>query len=519
MTIGILLSHSANATPSGVAPPSGEMFSYAWLKGYAQALAEKTYVSQQRKLPESLQKMSWDEYQQLHYNKDKALWRNEDSEFRIEMFHLGLNYDTPVHIYRLQDGKTTPVKYSASMFDYGQSGVNGDTLPKDLGFAGFRMQFYTDWKRDVMAFLGASYFRGVGKEMQYGLSARGLAVNTALPQPEEFPVFTNFWLEQPKPGSEITTIYALLDSLSITGAYRFDIQPGERLEVKVDAAVYPRKSIERLGIAPLTSMFMIGENDRRTDWDWRPEIHDSDGLAIHRGNGEWIWRPLNNPRNLRFNSYSDTSPQGFGLMQRDRNFDHYQDDGVFYNRRPSLWIEPINNWGKGAVQLVEIPTLDETFDNIVAFWNPEQPVVPGQELLYSYNMYWGGPPVEPENAKVVNTFTGLGGVIGRKRQYYSKRFVIDFAGGNLSMLTKAAGVRPVITASAGKVEITSARPQDAIVGYRAIFDLVPPDNSTDPINLRVYLEADGQPLSETWLYQWTPPPQDERKLHNPAHLK
>lgn len=509
-----------SGSAAGVELPKGEAFSYAWLKGQARQAATAPYYSHKGQLPESLQGLSWDDYQQLRYEKDEALWReDEDSLFRGELFHLGLYFDTPVQIHRLKDGRSTPLEYSSSLFDYGDSGVRGRSLPDDLGFAGFRLQFHNDWARDVVAFLGASYFRAVGKEMQYGLSARGLAVDTALPRPEEFPMFTDFWLEEPRPGSDTMTVYALLDSPSVAGAYRFDIRPGPRLTMKVDAAIYPRRPIERLGVAPMTSMYMSGENDRRIGWDWRPEIHDSDGLSMHTGSGEWIWRPLTNPAMLRFNAYADENPRGFGLLQRDRKFDHYQDDGVFYDRRPSLWIEPQGNWGKGSIQLVEIPTLDETFDNIVAFWNPAEPVEPGQELLFSYTLYWGGePPEEPEAAQVVDTFTGIGGVVGQKREYYSKRFVVDFKGGMLGMLGQDARVKPVISASAGKVEIASARPQNAIGGYRAMFDVVPPDGSTDPINLRVYLDVDGQPLTETWVYQWTPPPEAERDLRNPGHL-
>ncbi|QSX35475.1 glucan biosynthesis protein D [Shewanella avicenniae] len=521
-TAGMLLaSQIAQAAGIQVAPPEGEKFSYAWLKGFASNMAQTPYQDHKGELPDSLKNLDWDEYQQIHFRKDKALWKDEDGDFRAELFHLGLYFDTPIQMYELHDGEVTPINYNPKMFDYGKSKLKNKKLPQDLGFAGFRMQFHTDWERDVIAFLGASYFRAVGKEMQYGLSARGLAIDTAMPKPEEFPVFTDFWMEAPKKGANTTTIYALMDSPSVTGAYRFDITPGERLKMHVDAAIYPRQKIERLGVAPLTSMYMVGENDRRTSYDWRSEIHDSDGLAMHTGNGEWIWRPLGNPENLRFNAYSDENPQGFGLMQRDRNFDHYQDDGVFYEKRPHLWIEPTSNWGKGSVQLVEIPTLDETFDNIVAFWNPAQAIEPGQELLFSYNMYWGGTvPFDSERAEVVNTFTGLGGVIGKKRPYYSKRFVVDFKGGLLDSLGKDVEVKPVITTSAGRVEITSARPLASINGYRAMFDLVPADDSsTDPINLRLYLEANGQPLTETWIYQWNPPKAEDRELHNAGHLK
>jgi periplasmic glucans biosynthesis protein len=276
--------------------------------------------------------------------------------------------------------------------------------------------------------------------------------------------------------------------------------------------VYPRKAIERLGIAPLTSMYQMGENDRRMANDWRPEIHDSDGLSMLTGNGEWIWRPLANPTSLRVNSYVDRNPRGFGLLQRDRNFEHYQDDGVFYERRPSLWIEPKGQWGAGAVQLVEIPTVDETFDNIVAYWNPSAKPQAGDELLYSYRMVWCTDfPLVVPLAQTIATRTGIGGVVGQRRRHFSWRFAIDFAGGELGTLPNNGTVEPVITASRGVVEITSARPLNSVQGYRAMFDIRPMDDSTEAIDLRVFLRANGQPLTETWNYQWNPPSAAERK--------
>jgi glucans biosynthesis protein len=283
----------------------------------------------------------------------------------------------------------------------------------------------------------------------------------------------------------------------------------------VDASIYPRSQIGRLGIAPLTSMFQCGENDRRLANDWRPEIHDSDGLSMLTGNGEWIWRPLVNPAGVRVSSYLDENPRGFGLLQRDRNFENYQDDGVFYDRRPSLWVEPRGAWGKGAVQLVELPAPDETFDNIVAYWNPAQPVQPGSELLYGYRMTWGTQmPSAPALAHVVATRTGIGGVIGQPRRYYAGRFAIDFAGGELATLmplTPQTNVEPVISVSRGQVEIASARPLQSVNGFRAMFDLRPPDEGTDPIDVRLFLRRNGQPLTETWIYQWTPPNAQARR--------
>ncbi|MES1163164.1 MAG: glucan biosynthesis protein, partial [Rhizobacter sp.] len=260
-------------------------------------------------------------------------------------------------------------------------------------------------------------------------------------------------------------------------------------------------------------MYQAGENDRRKGNDWRPEIHDSDGLSMHTGGGEWIWRPLRNPRRLSFNAFGDRSPRGFGLLQRDRNFENYQDDGVFYDRRPSLWVEPKGDWGAGSVDLVEIPTDNETNDNIVAFWNPTDKPKPGQETLLGYRLYWcREAPVQSPRAHCVATRTGLGGIVGKDRMYYSWRFAVDFAGGNLPQMDPATKVEPVITVTRGRVEITSARPLSSVQGWRAMFDLVP-DDSLEPITIRLYLRGpNGQPLTETWLYEYEPPPLNERPL-------
>ena len=514
---GLPFSLATLATTAQAAPlrklGQPEAFDYATLKGRARKLSETPWKSRASELPKDVSALDWDQYQMLRFRNDHLLWDDPASRFRAAFFHLGLYFKSPVHIHELVDGKAQEIAYDAAMFDYGKSGVDGRKLPKDLGFAGFRFTFHTDPSRDVAAFLGASYFRAVGGDWQYGLSARGLAVDSGMDRAEEFPEFVAFWLERPADGANTVTVYALLDSPSITGAYRFVITPAQTLTMEVDSALYPRKPIERLGIAPLTSMFQMGENDRRMANDWRPEIHDSDGLAMWTGAGEWIWRPLANPRNRRFNVYLDNSPRGFGLLQRDRNFENYQDDGVFYERRPSLWIEPRGDWGTGSVQLLELPTVDETFDNIVAFWNPETPAQPGQELLYSYRMHWGAKlPAAPTLAQVVATRNGIGGVIGRKRSYYSTRFAIDFAHGDLALLARDAAVTPVIEVSRGKIEIPSARPLDSVRGYRAMFDVVPPDDSEEPINIRLHLRANGQVFSETWMYAWTPPPAAERKL-------
>ena len=486
-------------------------FDYAALKGEARALASKPYAAPAKTVPPPVAHMKWDAFQSIRFREDRALWAGDGLKFRVQFFHLGMQFRKPVRMHEVAGGVAREIAYDPALFDLSKTGLDPATLPRDLGFAGFRVNFAPDFERDVAAFLGASYFRAVGATLQYGLSARGLAVDCGLPRPEEFPDFVAYWFERPAADAATLVVYALLDSPSVAGAYRFEITPGEPLAMRIDAALYPRRAIERLGIAPLTSMFLTAPNDRRIHDDWRPAIHDSDGLAIETGGGEWIWRPLVNPPAVHVSTFADLKPRGFGLMQRERNFEQYQDDGVFYEKRPSVWVEPRGSWGKGAVTLVEIPTRDETMDNVVAFWTPADKPQKGQEYLYGYRMYWTrSNPAGPRLATVQATRTGVGGIVGQKRTHFSWRFVVDFAGGDLPLLGDTARVVPMISASRGKVEIASARPLHSIDGYRAMFDLAPTDNSTEPINLRLYLALDGQAMSETWLYQYTPPPPKQR---------
>ncbi len=491
---------------------AAEPFDYARLKGMARTLAASPYEAPPEHLPPAVARLDWDHWEAIRYRSSHDIWAGEGLRYQIGFMHLGFRVLKPVRMYTVENGRAQEVAYDPAMWDYSSAGLKASELPANLGFGGFRVFYHTDPIRDVTVFQGASYFRAVDGDLQYGMSQRGLAIDTGMSRPEEFPDFVAFYLERPQKGSNLLTVYALLDSPSVAGAYRFIIDVGDTLTMDVDAALYPRTEIERIGIAPGTSMFYKGENQQNVSEDWRPQIHDSDGLQIWTGGGEWIWRPLINPQVVRVNSFLDDGPRGFGLMQRDRRFEDYQDDGVFYDRRPSVWVEPRGNWGKGAVMLVEIPTRDETMDNIVAFWNPEKKPQRGEELLYAYRLHWcRWNPIGPKHLATVGaTRTGIGGIIGQPRKYFSWRFAVDFFGGDLPLLTDTDKVTPVITASRGRVEITSARPLKPLDGWRAMFDLVP-DASTEPIDLRLYLSYQGQPLTETWIYQYAPPPVGERR--------
>jgi glucans biosynthesis protein len=512
---GAAAAPTAAASPTATGTGPAKAFDYAWLKGQARFLAGNPFQASKDILPPTMGALSYDQYQSLRFRTDRSLWGDAGLPFRLAFFHVGRGFAQAVHLFEVIEGQAREILYDPSMFEFDKAGIDPAVMRDRAGFAGFRVQFVTDWKDDIAAFLGAAYFRAVGGDTrQYGLSARALAVDTAFPRPEEFPRFTSFWFERPAKGQASITLYALMDSLSVAGALRFQIAPGGTQVMDIDSAIYPRKPIERLGIAPLTSMFFYAKNDRRGVNDWRPEIHDSDGLSIWTGGGEWIWRPLTNPAQNHLNSFFDENPRGFGLLQRDRNWDHYQDDGVYYDRRPSLWVEPKSGhgWGKGAVQLFEIPTVDETFDNIVAFWNPAEKTKAGQEMLFSYRLYWGTHmPYASPLAQTIATRTGIGGTVGQKRQYYSWHFAVDFAGGELGALQKDANVEAVISTSKGTTEHITAHYIEEIKGYRALFDIRPPEDSNDIIDVRLYLRIDNRPLTETWIYQWMPPSVKERK--------
>jgi glucans biosynthesis protein len=482
----------------------GTPFSAEWLRVEAKKLSTKPYVPPNNILPAWVRDLDWDQYQSIRYCREHNLWGKPGLTVQVQFFHLGLYFQHPVSMQEVVNGKAYPIRFSTDLFKYGPR-IEVPSITGDLGFAGFRVYSDSDLARDIVAFLGASYFRAVGKTKQYGLSARGLAVDTGLGREEEFPLFTSFWLERPNPGARSLIVHALLDSPSVTGAYTFTITPGDETTMEVENHLFPRRPIERIGIAPLTSMFQHGENDRRVSDDFRPEIHDSDGLQMWTGAGEWIWRPLMNPPLIRTNCFLDEGPRGFGLLQRDCDFNNYQDDGACYHKRPSLWVETLGNWGRGAVHLVELSTADETFDNIVAYWNPEEPVQQGKELSYRYRLHWGlQPPFRPVG-EVIATRIGAGGIPGEKdRLTKSRKFVIDFKGGRMDRLSEKDGVEPVITASRGLILRPAARPIKDLNAWRCNFDLVA--DGTEPIDLRCYLRDKEGALTETWLYQWSPTP-------------
>jgi glucans biosynthesis protein len=496
--------------PTGPAAGTGPATSFDRKKLIAMAedLGKKPYKAPAGKLPPSLKSIDYDTYRTLRYRPDKSLWAGQKLGFTAQFFHLGFLFKDKVTLYEVADGQAREIGYSPDLFNFGGPAPKGldDPALGGLGFAGFRLHTpmnRPDYYDEVGAFLGASYFRLLGRGQRYGKSARGLAIDTAAPSGEEFPRFTAFWLERPKPGAKSITIHALLDSPATAGAYSFTIWPGTDTIADVDAVIFPRHPIGVLGMAPLTSMFFFGENDRARVDDFRPEVHDSDGLQLWTGAGEWIWRPLTNPQRLRVATFGDRSPKGFGLIQRDRAFASYEDLETRYDLRPSVWVEPRGDWGPGTVRLVEIPTNDETNDNIVAFWCPEKQVTGGSKLAFSYRLHWcAQAPFRPDAAQVVATRAGESGVPGQQNKAKGRKFAIEFEGGSLGSLSPNDPIEAMVTVQRGKAQPPIVEQMPRPGAWRTIFDVAA--DGPDPVELRCYLKFGDTALTETWSYLWTP---------------
>ncbi len=487
----------AKDAASKSAAASREAFTPETVRERARALAARAWRAPASSLPAGYAQLSYDDYRDIRYRAERALWRTEGRPFQAQFFHPGFLFTSTVAVHAVEGGRAEVVRFSPELFSYGER-VKAASLAGADGFAGFRLTHplnRADHFDEVVSFLGASYFRALGRGNVYGLSARGLAIDTALPSGEEFPAFREFWLETPAPGADRIVVHALLDSPSVTGAYRFVVVPGERTVMEVEATLFARKAVKQLGLAPLTSMYLFGENDRGTFDDFRPEVHDSDGLFVWTKGGEQLWRPLKNPEHLQVSRFQVEGLRAFGLLQRDQAFSSYEDLEARSERRPSVWVEPVGDWGRGAVQLVELPTAQEVHDNIVAAWVPETPLTPGAELRLAYRLHWGFQP--PPGFGGISAVTATRVAAGS--QAGARRFVLDF-----SRTGEGDGpVEAVITASKGQVLHPTTQRNDATGGWRTTFELVPGAPST-PVELRCFLKRGPETLTETWSYLWTP---------------
>lgn len=477
-----------------LAAAAGEGSDFSWdkLKSFALARARTRFGGLPPANPAAAL-IDYDTVGRISYRTDKTLWPS--SGHGVRFFPLSKFAASPVMVAIVENGRARPFGFTPDLFAITPGPGAPHVLP---GLSGFRLMT-PGGKSDWLAFQGASYFRASGALDQYGLSARGLAIDSGAGHPEEFPVFTRFWLE---PSGDALTVYALLESRSVTGAWRFvNRRASSGVTQDVSCAFALRADVERLGVAPLTSMFWYGEGNRTAGSDWRPEVHDSDGLQMLAGTGERIWRPLGNPPRALTSSFADDGPKGFGLIQRDRDFDHYQDDGVFYEKRPSLWVEPQGDWGKGAVTLYEIPTRTETDDNVVAFWTPAAPAKAGSSYAFDYRLRWiAAEPLPGGVARATDCWTGSAGRPGQPPIANATKLVADFVGPTLAGLTRASGVEAVVNVTHGRVLNAAAYPvANAANHWRLMVDVAV--DGGGPAELRAFLRRGAGALTETLLYQ------------------
>ena len=488
-------------------PGDGQPFSFDALVAHARTLAGQPYTPPPDHYEKLLDDLGYESFMGIDTRKEAALWSNSDTPVRVEFFHLDQNAREPVDIHVVEDGRSRHIAYDADLFSYEDPEL-AERLPDDLGFAGFRLVDRSGDELEWLAFKGASYFRSPGGLNQYGLSARGISVDTGYGEQEAFPRFSAYWLIKPAPGDREITICALLEGEALTGAYRLRVRRPGNVIMDIESRLFQRNAVQRLGIAPLTSMFWFSETNARRGVDWRPEIHDSDGLAMTTGKGERLWRALSNPPRVQYSAFQDQDPKGFGLLQRDRAFDHYQDPEVGFEKRPSLWVEPRGGWGAGHVGLLELPTDEEVYDNINVFWVPQDKAVAGQEWRFDYRLHWcGEEPYPPELARVVSTRTGRAGGPGtyEDQSVLARKFVIDFAGDALSDLTADDEPEPDVTTTHGRIGNPYVQHVEDTGRWRVIFDWkgeLPPDDT--PVELRATLGHDGRILTETWLYAYYP---------------
>lgn len=497
-----VIAQSADAT---------EPFSFEWLKDRMKKRANMPDTLP-APLDNFLENLTYDDYRNIYFRPKKSRWANQELPFHLQAFHPGWLFQDPVQVFEVVDGAAQPLIFNTDDFEY-RNDV-GDRVPEHAelsGVAGLKVNapLNTHSKYDeLVTFLGASYFRALGAGNSYGLSSRGLSIDTWLDGPEEFPRFSAFWVVRPDANESSLEIFAAMDSASVTGAYRFVISPGADTVMEVHAELYFRAPVKQLGLAPLTSMFYFAEHSERRFDDFRPQVHDSDALHIIRGSGDVLFRPLNNPPRVSNSYFSSEDVVQFGLMQRDRDYETYQDAGAQYHNRPSVMIEQMGNWGPGNIRLVEIPADLEIDDNIVMFWVPDDAPQAGDTRSYSYKMHWGAlqPDGTDELAYIHTTRSGVGGPSGVPLENPNlRKFVIDFEGGALGDMEPDVAVAPFVTASAGEISgMVLHKIEDAPNRWRLFFDVDGQD--ADLIELMAHVASDERKLSEVWLFQWVRDP-------------
>lgn len=475
-----------------------EDFSFRKVSERAELMAREGYLSAVPALPKKLRQLDEEQYKSIRWRDERTLWRREGLPFQVRFIHPGYTFDRKVDIEDLNEQR--PLRYSPAFFDFGKSGIVAEELPDWVGYAGFRLMHpfnKPDVLDEMVSFVGGSDFRAVARDLVYGTLARAIVIDPA-ENSGETPVFTRFWLKRPDTFSSTFTVYALLESGSVTGAYQFEIEGGAETRIHVRATLYFRRIVQQVGYAPLISMFWFGENTSNTFGDFRPEVHKADGLLMQRSNDEWVWHPLAWSATQQVNVFSDPAFKGFGLFQRDRDFNHYQDLNALFHKMPSVWVEPIKGFENGTVCLVQQPTKDETLNNVAAFWSPKVSPTPLKPVEIEYVLRW-----MTDSSSLPPLGRCLSTRVDFQQEENRREFFLDFGGGPLDRLK--AGEQPTADVSSptgATVSDVKIERNDFNRTWRISF-VVNTDEKTKPTEILARLTANGVPLTETWSYTWT----------------
>jgi glucans biosynthesis protein len=483
---------SARASAQSLEPPSP--FAPDNVLDLARELAKSPFKAAKSTLPDVFSDLNFEQYSSIRRTAASSMWSDEKFGFALEPLHRGFIFTTPVQLNIVENGQQRRLIYDRADYDFGKLRPPAD-LP-DLGFSGVRVLKTTagqGWQ-DLAIFQGATFFRSLARGQTYGVEARGLSIRAGDAQGEEFPLFRELWIEKPSPASGALTIHALLDSASLTGAFHFTLRPGDATIIDTELTLVTRVEVDHLGLGVMTALYFFGALDHRHADDVRPAVYDVGGLQILTGAGEWLWRPIASRDTLQISAFGDMNPRGFGLLQRSRVFDDFDDDDAHWELRPSLWIEPIGDWGEGEVILLEIPSDSENNDNVVAQWRPKAGLAQGATVSFAYRQFWcWTPPARPALATVMSSRAGK---VGKRR-----RFIVEFVGDLFADPQKAAQVSAAVEAGPGQIVATRLYAYKERRSVRVVFDLDPGSESYS--ELRLVLKAADQPVSETWLYRWT----------------
>lgn len=462
----------------------------------ARAAAKQPYKPVPNDLPDGFRNLTYEQYVGIRAKPSGIIWASQNVGFAIEPLHRGFIFSSPVTINLVNQEQARRVAYDTSQFDFGKVAVPPHL--GDIGFSGFRVLVMREGQgfAEIATFQGASFFRAIAPGQRFGTMARALSIKVADSRGEEFPAIRSFWIEQPNLATDALVIHALIDSESMTGVYRFTLHPGESTIIDTECTLFARSKVDNFGIATMSATVVSDAIDHRRPDDTRLTIADIDGLQMATGHGEWLWRAVSNRDTLQISTFVDENPRGFGFLQRDRSFHDYQDDDQHWEIRPSLWIDPIGDWGQGGLELIEIPSDSESNDNIIAYWRPKQVLMPGAEASFAYRQFWAwNPPERPELAVVSDTRSGRGSSARRRR------FLVEFQGDALADPQRASAIKPTLTAAPGGVTFVNTYPAPTLKTYRVLFEIDPGNEAAS--ELRLVLEAAGKPISETWLYRWT----------------